>query len=45
VAGIPVVVVPSELPVEPAPGMVLLTTLAGVDVATLAGIAAQLRQI
>ncbi len=43
-AGIPVVVVPSELPVEPAPGMVLLTTLAGVDVAALSRFAGQLRK-
>lgn len=40
-AGIPVLVVPSELPVEPAPGMVLRSSLAGVDVAALAGIAAE----
>jgi HAD superfamily hydrolase (TIGR01509 family) len=38
-AGIPVLVVPSEQPVEPAPGMLLLSTLAGVDVDQLARIA------
>lgn len=43
-AGIPVLVVPSELPVAPAPGMLLLPTLAGVGVAELRQIAADLRR-
>ena len=43
-AGIPVLAVPSELPVEPASGMVLLPTLTGVDPAALGTIADQLRR-
>lgn len=43
-AGLAVLVVPSELPVEPAAGMRLLPTLAGVDLVELASIAADLRR-
>jgi HAD superfamily hydrolase (TIGR01509 family) len=41
-AGLPVLVVPSELVVEPAPGLLLRSSLTGIDPTVLGGIAAEL---